>query len=271
MLLRYFIVVGITAEAIGLPKAEDGLFEDVAFGRGDGKDYLCDLSRSTDDASELTLSILVPIGDITGIEKRQTAVPTQHNISQVITPLITGRWTASIDAQLQLSSMPGTSDPKCTMSICTGPGVCGAKKDIGNSWSTFSLKVQLRVNEPQTIAFVTTCSTPASVALRNIVITGSGAAATITALRTMTAAPTPAAGTIILPATTMVSTFASIETQVASLGSASSIVIRNECPNSWASMYGDQDFLHIPPGGLAIVPAKPMDRFVANVQHGKIV
>lgn len=51
MLLRYFVVVGFTAEAIGLPKAEVGLFEDVAFGGGDGKDYLCDLSRITDDAS----------------------------------------------------------------------------------------------------------------------------------------------------------------------------------------------------------------------------
>ena len=51
MLLSYFVVAGITAGAIGLPKAEDGPFEDVAFGGGNGKDYLCDLSRSTDDAS----------------------------------------------------------------------------------------------------------------------------------------------------------------------------------------------------------------------------
>lgn len=214
------------------------------------------------------MSSILSFGETAAIEKRQTIIPTQHNISQVITPLTTGRWTASIDAQLQSSPSLGPLVPKCTLAICTAVNICGAQKAIGDSWATFKLNVQLRANEPQTISFVTTCSTPAYVALRNIVIPGSGAgaAATVTTMRTTTATPPPGTETITMPASTAISTLLTTETEGASLGSAGSIILKNECPHSWVSMYGDQDFLHIPPGGLAIVPARPMDRFGANVQ-----
>lgn len=185
------------------------------------------------------------------LESRQAGMPTKHNISEVITPLTTGRWTASIDAQLQPSQM-NISTLKCTLAICTSPLLCGAARSIGTSWSTFVLKVQLRAREAQTISFVTSCSTPAYVAIRNIVLPGQGGnPATVTATQNATA----------IPASTVTSTMVSVETGSATLGLAGSIVIMNTCTHTWISIYGDKDFEHIPPTGMALVPADLTERF----------
>ena len=135
------------------------------------------------------LCSLLEVGHFADIERRQTGLPTQHNIAQTVTPLLTGRWTAGIDARLQMSLQANTPNPNCTLAICTGVGLCGAARSIGVNWATYQLKVQLRANDVHTISFVTTCSTPAYVALRNLVIPGSG-----------TIAP-PVTSTLILPTT----------------------------------------------------------------------
>lgn len=156
------------------------------------------------------------------LESRQVGMPTKHNISEVITPLTTGRWTASIDAQLQ-PSQRDIATLKCTLAICTSPTLCGAARSIGTSWSTFVLKVQLRAREAQTISFVTSCSTPAYVAIRNIVLPGQGGhSATVTATQNATA----------MPASTVTSTVVSVETGNAALGLAGSIVIMNTCTHT---------------------------------------
>jgi len=80
-------------------------------------------------------------------------------------------------------------NPNCTLAICTGSSLCGASKSIGVSWTSYQLKVQLRANELHTISFVTTCSAPAYVALRNLVIPGSGSTAA------------PVTSTLIVPTT----------------------------------------------------------------------
>jgi hypothetical protein len=185
------------------------------------------------------------------LESRQVGMPTKHNISEVITPLTTGRWTASIDAQLQPSQMD-IATLKCTLAICTSPTLFGAARSIGTSWSTFVLKVQLRAREAQTISFVTSCSTPAYVAIRNIVLSGHGGhSPTITATQNVTA----------MPARTVTSTVVSVKTGNAALGLAGSIVIMNTCTHTWTSIYGDNDFEHIPPIGMALVPADLAERF----------
>ena len=138
------------------------------------------------------------------LESRQVGMPTKHNISEVITPLTTGRWTASIDAQLQPSQLD-ISTPKCTLAICIGPTLCGAARSIGTSWSTFVLKVQLRAREAQTISFVTSCSTPAYVAIRNIVLPGQGGNTATTATKNATTVPP-------MPASIVTSTVVSVET-----------------------------------------------------------
>lgn len=190
------------------------------------------------------------------LETRQAGVPTKHNISEIITPLTTGRWTASIDAQLQPSQMD-VSWLKCTLAICTSPILCGVARSIGTSRSTFVLKVQLRAREAQTISFVTSCSTPAYVAIRNMVLPGqAGNIATVTASKNATTMPTSA-----LPASTVTSPVVSVETVNAALGLTSSIVIMNTCTQTWISMYGSDDFEHIPPMGMALVPADPVERF----------
>lgn len=189
------------------------------------------------------------------LEIRQAVMPTKHNISEIITPLTTGRWTASIDAQLQPSQMD-ISTLKCTLAICTSPTLCGAARSIGTSWSTFVLKVQLRAHEQQTISFVTSCSTPAYVAIRNIVLPGQGGAiATVTASQNATT----------MPASTVTSTVVSVETGNAALGLAGSIVIMNTCAHTWISIYGDDDFEHIPPIGMALVPADLAERFGSGI------
>jgi hypothetical protein len=176
-------------------------------------------------------------------------LPTQHNISQVVTLLTTGRFTASLEAQLQPTQMDA-STLKCTLHICAGLTLCGAAKNIGTSWSTFMLKIQLRAREPQTISFVTSCSTPAYVAIRNLVIPGQ-----ITGVATFTAVQTASAVT---------STVFSVETGNAALGLSGSI-IANSCQETWITIYGDDDFEHIPPKGVAIVPTDPKQRFGAGV------
>jgi hypothetical protein len=89
----------------------------------------------------LTAYSLLNLGNTAGIDKRQTPLPTLHNISQVVTPLVTGRWIASIESQLQVSPQTDEFRPSCTISICTGPLICGARQTIGENWSKLSLKV----------------------------------------------------------------------------------------------------------------------------------
>lgn len=120
----------------------------------------------------LTACSLLNLGNTAVIDKRQTPLPTRHNISQVVTPLATGRWIASIDSQLKVSPQTDASTLSCTLSMCTGPLICGARQAIGVDWSTLSLKVQLRATQPQLISFVTNCSAPAYFGLRNMVVPG---------------------------------------------------------------------------------------------------
>ena len=195
------------------------------------------------------------------LETRQADMPTKHNISEIVTPLTTGRWTASIDAQLQLSQID-ISNLRCTLAICTGPNLCGAARSIGTSWSTFVLKVQLRAHEAQTISFVTSCSTPAYVAIRNIVLSGQGGSvATVTATQNVTTMSPWPTSVAELSASTVTSTMVSVETGNAALGLASSIVIMNSCAHTWITIYGKDDFEHIPPIGMALVPADLVERF----------
>jgi hypothetical protein len=146
----------------------------------------------------LTAYSLLNLGNTVGIDKRQTPLPTRHNISQIITPLVTGRWIASIDSQLQLSPQTDASKISCTLSICTGPLICGALQAIGVNWATLALKVSLRANQPQQISFVTNCSAPAYVGLKKMVIPGLGQAFTSTVIstRTMTLTAPPELSTI---------------------------------------------------------------------------
>ena len=151
---------------------------------------------------------------------------------------------------------------KCTLAICTSPTLCGATRSIGTSWSTFVLKVQLRTREAQTISFVTTCSTPAYVAIRNIVLPGQGEnAATVTATQNVTPMPPGPTSIVELPASTVTSTEVSVETGNAALGLAGSVVVMNMCPHTWITIYGNDDFEHIPPIGMALIPADPVERF----------
>lgn len=206
----------------------------------------------------LTCSSVLELGDPTvgDLERRQSGPPTQHNISQVVTPSTTGRWTASIEAQLQ-SSQQDLAVLRCTLSICAGQNMCGAAKSISASWSTFSLKIQLRAREPQTISFVTSCTTPAYVAIRNPVIPGQNAAGMNATASTLTR-------TIELPASTVVSTAVALATGNSTFGSAESIALINHCEHSWITIFGDNDFEHIPPRGMAIVPVQPSERFGAG-------
>ncbi|KAM0699202.1 hypothetical protein Q7P36_001249 [Cladosporium allicinum] len=146
----------------------------------------------------LTAYSLLNLGNTEGIDKRQTPLPTRHNISQIVTPLSTGRWIASIDSQLQVSPQTDPSKISCTLSICTGPLICGARQAIGMNWETLSLKVSLRANQPQLISFITNCSAPAYVGLRNMVIPGLGQAlaSTVTSTPTMTFTAPPELSTI---------------------------------------------------------------------------
>ena len=66
------------------------------------------------------------------------------------------------------------------------------------NWETLSLKVSLRANQPQLISFITNCSAPAYVGLRNMVIPGIGQALTSTVIstRTMTFTAPPELSTI---------------------------------------------------------------------------
>jgi hypothetical protein len=85
--------------------------------------------------------LLLNLGNTAGIDKRQTPLPTQHNISQVVTPLVTGRWIASIDFQLQDAQLDDDFRLSCTVPICTGPLICGVRQAISLQWDTLSLKV----------------------------------------------------------------------------------------------------------------------------------
>jgi hypothetical protein len=130
-------------------------------------------------------------------------LPTQYNISQVVTLLTTGQFTASLEAQLQPTQMDA-STLECTLRICAGLTLCDAAKSIGTSWSTFWLTIQLTADEARTISFVTSCSTPAYVAIRNFVIPGQGTGvATTTAVKTATS---------LLPANAVTSTVISVDT-----------------------------------------------------------
>ena len=97
---------------------------------------------------------------------------------------------------------------------------------------------------------------PAYVAI--IVLPGQGGnIATITATHNTTT-PTNVAE---LPASTVTSTVISVETWNAALGPAGSMVIMNICAHTWISIYGNDDFEHIPPMGMALVPADLIERF----------
>jgi hypothetical protein len=141
---------------------------------------------------------------------RQAGLPIQ-NISQVDTPLITGRFTASIEAQLQQTQIDA-STLECTLRICVSPTICGAAKSIGTSWSTFLLTIQLRAHETRTISFVTSCSTPAHVAIRSIVFPGQE---TGTAVQTVTS---------ILPASTTTETVTETTTTTTEFASSTCAV-----------------------------------------------
>jgi hypothetical protein len=52
-----------------------------------------------------------------------------------------------------------------------------------------------------------------------------------------------------------------VETGNAALGLAGSIVIMNTCTHTWITIYGDNDFEHIPPTGMALVPVDLVERF----------
>lgn len=171
-------------------------------------------------------------------------------------PSTTGRWTASIEAQLQ-PSQQDLATLRCTLAICAGQNMCGAARSISASWSTFSLKIQLRAREPQTISFVTSCTTPAYVAIRNLVIPGQNAAGMNATASTLTR-------TIELPASTVVSTTVALATGNSTFGSAESIALINHCEHSWITIFGENDFEHIPPRGMAIVPVQPSERFGAG-------
>jgi hypothetical protein len=158
------------------------------------------------------LCSVLNVGEFSDIERRQTGLPTQHNISQTVTPLLTGRWTAGIDARLQMSLQANAPNPNCTLAICTGVGLCGAAKSIGVNWATYQLKIQLRANDVHTISFVTTCSSPAYVALRNLVIPGSGSttAPVTSTLIVPTTIPAQISITTVTESVTLVETATSI-------------------------------------------------------------
>lgn len=215
-------------------------------------------SRCIAREETLICSSVLKLGDpaVNHLERRQSGPPIQHNISQVVVPSTTGRWTASIEAQQQ-PSQQDLAALRCTISICAAQNMCGAARSISTSWSTFSLKIRLRARDPQTISFVTSRTTPAYVAIRNLVIPGQNPAGMNATTSTLTR-------TIELPASTVVSTAVALATGNSTFGFAESIALNNHCEHSWITIFGDNDFEHIPPRGRAIVPVQPSERFGAD-------
>jgi hypothetical protein len=68
-----------------------------------------------------------------------------------------------------------------------------------------------------------------------------------------------------MQASTVTSTVVSVETVNLVLGLAGSVVIMNTCTHTWISIFGDDDFEHIPPMGMALVPADLVERFGPGV------
>ena len=120
--------------------------------------------------AELTRASILTVGDTSlSLGRRQSVLPLQSNHSETFTPPATQRWTLSIDAQIQVAVGDGLPAPTCTLQICLATGACGSKKPISDTWSTVSLVTRMQANEVQTATFVTSCSKPAHVTLRNIV------------------------------------------------------------------------------------------------------
>jgi hypothetical protein len=114
------------------------------------------------------------------LNRREPMSIFQSNRSETFTPPETQRWTISIDVQIQ----PSTLAPTCTLQICLEitPEVCGSKRAISDTWSTFSFVARIKANEPQTVIFITSCSEPARIALRSIVTPDHVLSGTSTAL-----------------------------------------------------------------------------------------
>lgn len=140
------------------------------------------------------------------------------------------------------------------------------------SWLTIPLKVQLRADQAQTISFVISCSTPAYVAVRNIVLPRQGSGSIMTVVQTATTRQLTTISNVTTvtdiqttittpPAETTVVGLPATVTANAALGLAGSIALMNRCARTWITIYGNDDFEHIPPLGLAIAPSRPADRF----------
>lgn len=107
--------------------------------------------------------------------KRQSpSGSTQSNFTETFSPPKAQRWTLSIEAQLKDAPVFQNIIPhsKCTLRICLGDGVCGALKSLGTDWVKVSLITQLPANITQSAVFVTSCSGPISIALRNMNVPG---------------------------------------------------------------------------------------------------
>lgn len=146
-------------------------------------------SKHSYGEAELTMASILAVGNPSlPLNRRQSISILQSNISETFTPLVTQRWTISVDAQVQL---PATTAPTCTLQICLANGACGSKRAITQTWSTFSFVTRMTANEPQTAMFITSCSEPARVALRNIATPDRVLPATTTALLGFTSSAQP--------------------------------------------------------------------------------
>lgn len=142
------------------------------------------------------------------LDRRQILTTAQNNISDSFIPPTTQRWTLSVEAQVQGPTQQGTLQPRCTVQICLGSGICGTAKALTTTWSTVTLVTRLTANEAQTVIFVNSCSGPANVALRSMSVPGRFLAVTTTAVRTAFASTlAPETQTMTLDASTVVSTF----------------------------------------------------------------
>ena len=134
--------------------------------------------QSYHETQLMSANILSPGDTSLYLGRRQSIATFQSNTGETFTPLITQRWTISIDAQVQATAQA----PTCTLQICLASGACGSKRAITGAWSTFIFVTRMTANEAQTAIFITSCSEPARVILRNIATPDRVLSATPTAL-----------------------------------------------------------------------------------------
>ena len=115
------------------------------------------------------------------------------------------------------------SEPELQLAICTSPSLCGASRGIRVNWASYQLKVQLGANGLHTIYFVTTRSAPTYVALRNLVMAGSGSTAA------------PVTSTLILPTTLPPELSTTTETQFATLTETETETSTLTSPPEWST------------------------------------